>query len=72
MAKKIKVCKRCSGFDVKELKEFVPAKEYKVGCVGNCAQKCEQNSGTVFGELNGQLVTYSTKEEFFTKIKSIL
>lgn len=72
MAKKIKVCKYCSGFDVKELKGFVPAKDYKVGCLGKCARKCPELSNKVFGLLNEKLVVCDTKEDFFAQIKNML
>lgn len=72
MAKKIKVCKRCSGFDVKELKGFAPAKEYAVGCIGKCARKCPELSGKVFGLINGELTVCNTKEDFFAEIKKII
>lgn len=72
MAKKIKVCKKCSGFDVKELKDFVSAKEYKVGCIGKCDRKITKHSTKVFGLLNGKLVICDTKEDFLAKIKKIL
>lgn len=72
MSKKVKVCKKCSGFPVKELKDFVPKKEYSVGCIGKCAKKCPKLSGKVYGLLNGELVVCDTKEEFFKKIDQIL
>lgn len=72
MSKKVKVCKKCSGFPVKELKEFVPQKEYRVECIGKCAKKRPELSGKVYGLLNGELVVCDTKEEFFTKIRQIL
>lgn len=72
MAKKIKVCKHCSGFDVKELKDFVPEKDYKVGCISKCARKHPELSNKVLGSLNGTVVVCDTKEEFFAEIKKIL
>lgn len=72
MAKKIKVCKRCSGFDVKELKDYIGAKEYSVGCIGKCARKCPELSGKVYGLINGELTVCNTKEEFFEAIKKIV
>ena len=66
--KKVKVCKRCSGFDVKELKQHLGAKDYSIGCIGGCARKHPELSGKVFGLLNGKLTICDTKEEFFSKI----
>lgn len=72
MTKTIKVCKYCSGFDVKELKDFVPEKEYKVGCIGKCGRKYPELSTKVFGLLNGNVVICDTKEDFFSEIKNML
>ena len=72
MAKKIKVCKKCSGFDVKELKSFVRSKDYSVGCLGKCsARKCGEFDHKVIGTLNGEFTVCDTKEEFFKKIREI-
>ena len=65
--KKVKVCKKCSGFDVAELKGRVKSKEYTTGCIG----KCGKHQGKVFGYLNGELVVCDTKEEFFEKIAAL-
>ena len=72
MPKKIKVCKHCSGFDVKELRDIVPEKEYKIGCIGHCARKSSELKSKVYGLLNGKLVVRDTKEDFFAEIKNIL
>ncbi len=73
MAKKVKVCKRCSGFDVKELKYVLRTKDYSVGCIGRCnAFKCGEYKGKVIGMLNGEFKVCDTKEEFFDKIKEII
>ena len=65
--KKVKVCKRCSGFDVTELKGKVKSKDYTTGCIG----KCGQHEGKVFGFLNGEFTVCDTKEEFFEKIGAL-
>ena len=68
--KKVNVCKKCSGFDVTELKGIagLKVKDTRVGCIG----ACKQNEGKFWGKLNGELVICDTKEEFFEKITAIL
>jgi len=70
--KKVRVCKKCSGFDVTELKDFVKVKDHSTGCIGKCLPKCPENAGKVFGYLNGEFTVCDTKEEFFGKVKEIL
>ena len=70
--KKVKVCKRCSGFDVTELKGKVKTKDYSTGCIGKCAAACPELEGKVYGFLNGEFVECATKEDFFKKINAIL
>lgn len=67
-AKKVMVCKRCSGFDVEELKGKVKAKDCKTSCIGKCAGKFPELDGKVFGYLNGEFVVCDTKEEFLAKV----
>jgi len=66
--KKVKVCKKCSGFDVTELKGKVKSKDYTTGCIGLCGQ----HAGKVFGYLNGELVVCDNKDDFFAKIAAIV
>lgn len=66
--KKVRVCKKCSGFDVTELKGKVKSKDYTTGCIG----ECNKYEGKVYGFLNGELVVCDTKEEFFDKIAEIV
>jgi hypothetical protein len=70
--KKVKVCKKCSGFDVLELKGKVKTKDYTTGCIGKCTAKCPELQGKIFGFLNGKLTVCDTKEEFFDKIAAIV
>ena len=70
--KQIKVCKKCSGVDVKELKIYAKSIDCKVkiGCIGKCGRKHPELSGKVHGLLDGVPIVCDTKEEFFEKIKS--
>lgn len=70
--KKVKVCKKCSGFDVTELKGIVKAKDHTTGCIGKCSSKCPELAGKVYGFLNGEFVVCDTKAEFFAKIAEIV
>ena len=72
MSKKIKVCKKCSGFDVKKLKDFVPEKKYKVGSIGACKKKHSELSGKCYGILDGKLTVCDSKKDFFDKIEKLL
>ena len=70
--KKVKVCKKCSGFDVAELKGKVKTKDYSTGCIGRCLGKEPALKGKCYGFLNGEFVVCDTKEEFFAKIAKIV
>lgn len=69
--KQVKVCSRCSGINVKELKSYAEDinSKVKVGCIGKCGRKCPEFSGRVHGMLDGVHIVCDTKEEFFEKIK---
>ncbi|MDF2543687.1 MAG: hypothetical protein K0S47_3405 [Herbinix sp.] len=69
--KKVKVCKKCSGFDVTNLKGKVKTKDYSTGCIGRCAAKEPDLEGKVYGYLNGEFVVCDTEDEFFGKITEI-
>ncbi|GHU69066.1 hypothetical protein FACS1894184_12390 [Clostridia bacterium] len=69
--KKVRVCKKCSGFDVAELKGQVKTKDYTTGCIGRCLGKEPELTGKVYGYLNGEFTVCDTKEEFFAKIAQI-
>lgn len=70
--KKVRVCKKCSGFDVTELKGKVKTKDYSTGCIGKCISKCPELEGKFYGFLNGEFVVCDTKEEFFAKIEAAI
>lgn len=70
--KKVKVCKKCSGFDVTELKGKVKTKDYTTGCIGRCSIKCPELKDKVYGFLQGEFVACDTKDEFFNKIAEIV
>lgn len=70
--KKVKVCKKCSGFDVTELKGKVKSKDHSTGCIGRCAAKEPELAGKIFGYLNGEFVITDSKEEFFAKIAEVV
>jgi len=70
--KKVRVCKKCSGFDVTELKGIVKAKDHTTGCFGRCRSNHPEFEGKVYGFLNGELTVCDTKEEFIDKIKAIV
>ncbi|MFR1519058.1 MAG: hypothetical protein ACLSVG_09885 [Clostridia bacterium] len=70
--KKVRVCKRCSGFDVGELKGKVKVKDYSTGCIGKCAGKDSTLAGKIYGFLNGEFVVCDTRDEFFGKIAEIV
>lgn len=66
--KKVRVCKKCSGFDVTELKGMVKTKDHSTGCIGRCAAKDPELLGKFYGFLNSEFVVCDTKDEFFSKI----
>jgi len=70
--KKVRVCKKCSGFDVIELKGIVKAKDHTTGCIGRCLSKEPELEGKCYGFLNGEFTVSDTKEEFFEKIKAVV
>ena len=69
--KKLKVCKKCSGFDVAELKGVLKTKDYTTGCIGKCAGKFPELEGKVFGFMNGDFEVCDTKDEFMEKVKAL-
>ena len=71
MAKLVRVCKKCSGFDVAELKGKVKVKDTSTGCIGRCAAKCPELAGKVYGYLKDEFVVCDTKDEFFKKIAEL-
>ena len=70
--KKVRVCKKCSGFDVAELKGMVKAKDHTTGCIGRCVSREPELQGKVYGFLNGEFTVCETKDAFFDKIKAIV
>jgi len=70
--KKVKVCKKCSGFDVTELKVKVKVKDHTTGCIGKCAGSDPALEGKVYGFLNGEFTVCDTKEEFFGKVAEVV
>ena len=66
--KKVRVCKRCSGFDVTELEGLLAREDYTTYCIGHCLSKHPELKGKVYGRINEELVVCDTKEEFFAKI----
>jgi hypothetical protein len=69
--RKIKICKKCSGLDVKELKERIDPKDYSFGCIRKCLDKNTELKGKFFGVINGEFIVCDTKEEFFGKIANL-
>jgi hypothetical protein len=69
--KKVKICRRCSGFDAKEIREYASKINCKLafGCIAKCKQKHSELSGKYFGFINGDFVSCSAKEEFFEAMK---
>jgi len=70
--KLVRVCKKCSGFDVTELKGKVKAKDHTTGCIGRCIGKEPELQGKVYGFLNGEFTVCDSKDEFFAKIAEIV
>lgn len=73
MAKQIKVCKRCSNFDKKEIKEFAKDSgcKLKIGCIGKCNRvNHPELEGKYFGLIDNQLYIASSKEDFYEQMKN--
>ena len=70
--KKVRVCKKCSGFDVTELKGKIKAKDHSTGCIGRCLGKEPELKGKFYGFLNGEFTVCNTKKEFFAKIEAVV
>ncbi len=69
--KKVKVCKKCSGFNVTKLDEVMKEKHYKVGCIGKCSKKYPKLAGKVYGYIDGDFEVCDTKKEFLAKIAKL-
>jgi len=68
-AKKVRVCKKCSGFDVTELEGLLAPEEYTTYCIGKCKRHNPKLEGKVYGMINDELVVCDTKEEFLARIQ---
>ena len=71
-AKKVRVCRSCSGFDVAELEGILAPEDYTTYCIDHCLRKHPELKGKAYGLLNGELTVCDTKEEFFAKITEII
>jgi len=69
-AKKVRVCKKCSGFDVAELEGILAPEEYTTYCVGKCKRHNPKLEGKVYGMINDEFVVCDTKEEFLAKVQA--
>jgi hypothetical protein len=54
--KKVKVCKKCSGFDVTELKGKVKSKDHSTGCISKCSATNPELAGKIFGFINDKFI----------------
>ena len=70
--KKVRVCKKCSGFDVTELKGKVKVKDHSTGCIGRCLGSDPALEGKVYGFLAGEFTVCDTKEEFMAKVDAVV
>jgi len=70
--KKVRVCKKCLGFDVELLKGKVKVKDYTTGCIGKCLGGNPNLKGKVYGFLNGEFTVCDTADEFLAKIAAIV
>jgi hypothetical protein len=66
-AKLVRVCKKCSGFNVDELKGLLKAKDYSTGCIGRCLGGNPALKGKVYGFLAGKFTVCASKAEFLAK-----
>lgn len=71
--KKVKVCEKCSGLDVKAVKKHAAKLgiEIKIGCFGQCNNKHPEYAGKVHGKINGEHVVCETDNEFCMKIRQV-
>ena len=67
--KLVRVCKKCSGFDVKELGSLLDDKQYSTGCIDKCLKKKSKLAGKIYGYIDGEFNVCDTKEEFFARVK---
>ncbi len=68
MGKRIRVCKKCCGFDVKLLVDKVKADDLSTGCNGRCLKKYPELEGKACGFIDGDFVVCSSAEEFLARI----
>ena len=69
--KKLKICKRCSGLEVEDIKGRLKTKEYTTGCINRCAGSESALEGKVFGFIKGEFTVCDTKEAFLAKVDAI-
>lgn len=65
--KKIKVCKYCSNFSLKEIKAYAKNMnfELKFGCLTKCKKKYPEFSDKYLGMIDNELFICASKEAFF-------
>lgn len=61
------VCSRCSGVNIKELKEAL-GDNVKSGCIGECGE----HSGKSFGYIDGELVIKKSSQDFIDAAKKAI
>lgn len=66
--KRIKVCNKCSGFEVKDLDGIIGKKNYSVGCIG----ACKKDRNMYYGKIDGHIIECSTKDELFSLMQNAL
>jgi len=68
-AKKVRVCRKCSGIGAADLEGILAPEEFTTYCIGKCKRHNPRLEGKVYGLINDELVVCDTKEEFLAKIR---
>ena len=68
--KKVRICKKCSGISMEEIKNHSCEKEFSYGCIGKCLHRCPELKGTYYGYINGSFEITLTEKDFLDKIKA--
>ena len=71
MGKKIRVCKKCCGFDVKLLVDRVGVDKCSIGCNGKCLKKYPELEGKACGFIDGEFVVCGNANDFLERLDAL-
>lgn len=65
---KIRICKKCSGLDIDQLKNEYGEESVSKGCIGKCRHRSPELRGTFYGYINNEFEIALSERDFLRKI----